>query len=284
MDAYDALLSQIKLPIETCLLETRHGLTHVLIAGPDDAPPVILWHGMGACAPTWANQINRLAQEYRIYAPDTPGSMGKSAPQRPPRNGPAYGEWMIDVLAGLGIASAYMAGISLGGWLICKLAILAPEKIEGAVLISSGGIKSNSVNVFFRMAPMLILSPFLSADRKAQMFLRVMSPPGQQLAEQDRTLFAVMLHDFKFEGNAPSALSDDDLRCLTAPTCLLMGEYEAAFEPLGVIQRAKAILPNLQRAELVPGVGHGMISEDPDTVNQHILHFIKSIADKKAPR
>ena len=69
-------------------------------------------------------------------------------------------------------------------------------------------------------------------------------------------------------------MRDDELCCLTAPTYLMMGEYEAAFNPQKVIQKARAILPNLIKTELIPGVGHGMIGEDPETVNQHLIDFL----------
>lgn len=72
-------------------------------------------------------------------------------------------------------------------------------------------------------------------------------------------------------------MKDDELRCLTAPTYLLMGEHEAAYPPEAVIRRAKLTLPNLVAAEIVPKVGHGMITEDVAGINQRLLWFLDTL-------
>ena len=89
-------------------------------------------------------------------------------------------------------------------------------------------------------------------------------------------MFTVLLGHFKYEP-APGPLKDEELRCLTAPTYLLMGEHEAGFPPAAVIRRAKATLPNLVAAEIVPKVGHGMITEDAEGINQRLLRFLSDL-------
>src|SRR5205085_1131983 len=95
-DAYDRLLDLLTVPYETCFVETPLGITHVIAAGPSDATPVFLWHRLVASGPTWGAQINALAPNYRVYAPDMPGSMGKSAPIRFDRKGTAYGQLIFE--------------------------------------------------------------------------------------------------------------------------------------------------------------------------------------------
>lgn len=273
MDTYDGLLRQMAVPYETVWVETPHAVTHVLSAGPADAPPVVLWHGLDASAPTWVAQINTLARHYRVYAPDVPGSMGKSAPVRFDRKGNDYGRWMAETLDALGIKQAHMIGISNGGWLILKLANAAPDKIRGAILISSAGFVGASFRLVFKMLPNLLVAPLLSPEARARRFAAVMGAPGVPVAEQDMDMFRVLLSDFQYE-QAPGALTDTELRALTAPTYLLMGEHEAAFSPQAVIRRARAVLPNLCAAEIVPGVGHGMITENPAEVNRRLMEFL----------
>lgn len=270
MAAYDKLLGKLSVPYETRWVETAYGLTHVVVAGDANAPPIFLWHGMGASAPTWIEQINAAAPRYRVYAPDTPGSMGKSAPERPDRNGRAYGEWMRDVMNGLHVERAHQVGISLGGWLILKLATVAPEKISSAFLMSSAGFVNPNWRLIFKMLPVLVTTP---REKRGAGFLKVMGAPGIPPAEHDVEMFHILMQYFNYE-QAPGPLPDSDLRCLTAPTYLLMGEHEAAFQPEAVIKRAKAVLPNLVKADILARVGHGMITEDVTAVNQRILGFI----------
>ena len=270
MAAYDALLAELTVPYQALWVQTRHGLTHVLAAGHVDAPPVALWHGLDASAPTWVRQINALARDYRVYAVDVPGSMGKSVPARLDRAGNAYGEWMAEVLRELRVERADHVGISNGGWLILKLAGIAPQLITSAMLISTAGFVRPRWNLIFKMLPTLLFTP---PEQRGARFLRVMGAPGITPARQDAVMFDILLRAFHYE-QAPGPLPDAALRRLTAPTYVLMGEHEAAFAPMAVIRRARTVLPNLVKTELLMGVGHGMITENPMAVNERILGFI----------
>src|SRR5262249_20297590 len=121
-----------------------------------------------------------------------------------------------------------------------------------------------------KMLPVLLFTP---PERRGARFLQVMGAPGIAPAQQDLVMFDILMQSFHYE-QAPGPLPDDGLRRLTAPTYLLMGEYEAAFDPKAVMRRAQAVLPNLVKSEILSGVGHGMITENPVVVNERILRFI----------
>ncbi len=88
-------------------------------------------------------------------------------------------------------------------------------------------------------------------------------------------MFDLLMRVFHYE-QAPAPLPDPVLRRLTAPAYVLMGQYEAAFAPTAVIRRAQRVLPKLVQADILPGVGHGMITENPRMVNERILGFIRA--------
>ena len=62
---------------------TSWGSTHVLTAGAANAPAVVLLHGDGATATAWSGVAARLADRFRVLAPDQPGSPGRSGSSRP---------------------------------------------------------------------------------------------------------------------------------------------------------------------------------------------------------
>jgi 2-hydroxy-6-oxonona-2,4-dienedioate hydrolase len=278
MSLYDRMLGQITVPHTTSYVETQAGATHVIQAGPQEAPPVFLLHGMSANAVTWVPQINMLAREYRVYAADMPGGMGKSAPTRIERTGGAYGRWLANVMDGLQIPAASVIGISFGGWLALKLASVGPDRIVSAMLISSAGFVPQSNKILLKMLPRLVLMPIVSLERRAQMFLDVMGAPGYQPTSEEVELFGLLLGYFKYDQRAPDPCTDAELACLTAPTTLVYGEYEAAFDSAAAIQRARQRLPNLVHCAIVPGVGHGMTGEDTPRVNGLLLDFLKGSA------
>lgn len=57
------------------------GRVRYVVAGPDDAPAVVLLHGGGldAAAFSWKRTVSALADGFRVYAPDWPGYGGSSS-------------------------------------------------------------------------------------------------------------------------------------------------------------------------------------------------------------
>src|SRR5215510_13147405 len=86
------------------------------IDGPEDAPAVVLAHGILADHRVWDSVAQRLAGRFRVVRYDLRGHGGSSAPP-----GPYTMEQLADdvpaLLDALGIAQAHLAGSSLGGML-----------------------------------------------------------------------------------------------------------------------------------------------------------------------
>jgi pimeloyl-ACP methyl ester carboxylesterase len=273
MRAYDSDLARLMLPYEERWIETRHGVTHVLVAGKTDAPPLVLWHGMNANSMMWVDEINFLGSTRRIYAVDTIGSTGKSAPTRLNKKTTGYAEWSNDVMAGLGLTGVDMLGISGGGWQILRLASFAPERVQRGILLSSGGFKGLRPALLLQIIPRMLFYQILGTPEKAlHKFVELMSPPDVPIADREYQMFSRFVH-FKSEQDVPP-LQDDELRAVTAPMYLLMGQHEKAFDAPGVIERARRLLPNLRHAEILPGVGHGMNAHNPDLVRRMVLQFL----------
>jgi pimeloyl-ACP methyl ester carboxylesterase len=269
---YDATLQGMGIPYESVYVDTYFGPTHAIVSGHEQGKPLVLWHGLNANAATWANWIPALAPIYRVYAIDTIGGMGKSAPSRLAKGGPAYGQWAAEALEGLGLTRANMIGASNGGWLILKLGSVAPEMIGSAVLMSSAGFLSISMVTVLRMIPRSLFKP---PEEVARGLLELLSPPD---APPDPFYLAffelIVVSGFRSEQMAP-ALSKEEIGKLNAPTYLLMGQYEASFNPCKAIERGLALLPNVIAAEIVPGVGHAMVHRQTDWVIARVMSFLE---------
>jgi pimeloyl-ACP methyl ester carboxylesterase len=270
MASYDAALGRLTCPCETFYVPTRFGQTHILAAGPRSAPALVLAHGWNGNATGWWPQINTLSASLRIYAPDTVGQAGRSAPTRPPTRGPAYGEWLADVLDALQLERAWLVGGSGGAWLILKLAEVAGDRIEGAVLLSPAGFVPPRIGFLLRAAWVRMLRP----DKDTPMrYARLASPSPLHVDEDEVRLGAPALLHLRPQ-MAPPTLPDSVLGCLRAPTMVLVGQHEAIFPPQAVISRARRMLPSLVHAEIVPMAGHNLSYERPDLVNEKILGFL----------
>jgi pimeloyl-ACP methyl ester carboxylesterase len=271
MAFYDRTLEKLGIPYETRYLETSFGLTHTVVSGDQGSKPVVLWHGLNANATTWMDWISALAPSYRLYAVDTIGGLGKSAPSRPSKRGAAYGKWAAEVLEGFSLRRANLVGASNGGWLIVKLASVAPQMIGSAVLLSASGFAPLNLAQALRITPGLLFKP---PDQAARRLSAALSPPDMPPDSDTLELLELVLRHFRGEAN-PIALKDEEIGTLTAPTYLLMGQYESLVDPYKVIRRGVRLLSNLIAAEIVPGVGHSMVHQQPDWVIARVARFLE---------
>lgn len=274
MDNYDRYLQQLEIPFESRFVNTSQGPTYVLECGSEGGKPIVLLHGQNANAASWIAWFPVLTPHYRLYAVDVIGGMGKSAPTRPSKKGQAYGKWCIEVLKGLELEGANVLGASQGCWIIVKAAHVDPTMVRSAVLMSPAGFQGISIGQTLRMLPSLLFKPPAEAARAT---LEMVSAPGVPSDPFFLELFELMLRHFRSEALVP-LLSDDELAGLKAPAYLLVGEYEKTMNAYKVLRRALKTLPNLQRAEIVPGVGHGMQHVEPDWVPARVLDFFNSHA------
>jgi pimeloyl-ACP methyl ester carboxylesterase len=202
--------------------------------------------------------------------------MGKSAARRPSKKGPAYGQWAAEVLERLGLKQANMIGASNGGWLILKLGSVAPEMVSSAVLMSSAGFRPINKRFVLRfILPYLFKSPAETARRFQELLAPPDLPPNPDILE----LFELIMGHFRLEQRSPPVISDEEIGRLTAPTCLMMGQYEITFNPHKVLERGLSLLPNVITAEIVPGVGHMMTHERLDRVFARVISFLAEYAE-----
>src|SRR6266480_4778145 len=121
---------------ETCNLA---GVTmHYYCAGRRGTP-VVLIHGLGSSAETWAALMPLLSKEFLVYAPDLPG-FGKT-PLAPEGTNISihvlYLERFLDVL---GYPRVTMVGNSLGGWIATRFAVEHPERVNRLYLLNGAGL------------------------------------------------------------------------------------------------------------------------------------------------
>lgn len=107
--------------------------------GPRDAPPVVLLHGspspggFDAFVPT-------LRDEYRVVVPHLPG-FGASSRRVDDYSIRAHARHVLALLDRLGVASAHVAGYSMGGGVAIEMAAQAPQRVRSLSLISSIGVQ-----------------------------------------------------------------------------------------------------------------------------------------------
>ena len=138
MAAYGAVLEHRPVPYEELDLLTRFGTTHVIASGSEEARPIILLHGQDSCAISWVYNIADLSRNFRTYAIDTIGDIGKSKLTCLPKSRKDYAEWLFEVFEQLKIEKADLMGISYGGFLATNFALAYPQRVNCVVLLAPG--------------------------------------------------------------------------------------------------------------------------------------------------
>jgi len=138
----------------------RAGLDLFLFdAGPQDAPPALLVHGLGDEADTWRHLIPALATRRRILAPDLPG-FGRSGQREGAYGVPFFADVLLEALDMLLPAGsrAVWIGHSLGAIISHHVALSRPERVEGLVLLD-GCLLARALKL--DLATLLLLVPGL---------------------------------------------------------------------------------------------------------------------------
>jgi pimeloyl-ACP methyl ester carboxylesterase len=72
----------------------------------------------------------------------------------------------------------------------------------------------------------------------------------------------------------PAVVSDEELRTMTVPTLLLIGEHEVISDPARALDRARRLVPDFE-GELVPDCRHDMCSTQHQIVDARVIDFLQ---------
>jgi pimeloyl-ACP methyl ester carboxylesterase len=262
MALYDSALERWAVPYETRMIPTRHGETFVIICGDEAAPPLVLLHGAGSNSAIWAADVAVYGPHFRVYALDLPGEPGKSAPNRPPWDSPAYAEWLEDSLDALGIGTATLAGISQGAWTALKFAVANPQRVDKLVLMTPGGVVPDRLSFGLRAVAYSLLGQW-----GLRRLIRL-TFGGQPIPDGVEDIMTIIMSHFKPRFGVLPLFSDAELQRLTMPTFLLGGEQDALRDLDQIAARLETLLPDLS-VTILPEAGHALL----DTPG-HVLAFL----------
>jgi pimeloyl-ACP methyl ester carboxylesterase len=254
MAIYDDALKNWPIPYETRMITTRHGDTFVIASEGSNpaAPAVILLHGAGGNSTMWASDVGKFSQRYRVFATDLPGEAGKSAPNRPAWDGPAFAEWLEDVINGLKLDRVTLVALSQGGWTALKFAVTAPDRVEKLVLLSPGGIVPDRPTFLLRAIATSILG-----KRVINRFMRSLFG-DQQVPDGVIEITARISSQFKPRIGIVPIFTDAELRQLTMPVLLIGGTKDIVRDMDKIAARLRDLLPNLT-VQIIAGAGHALI-------------------------
>jgi pimeloyl-ACP methyl ester carboxylesterase len=280
------LLDEYKLEAHSRRLRLSDPALAVRVLETGAGEPLVLLHGSGMSAPTWAPVLPHL-QDRRVLAFDLPG-FGLSDPHDYAgrllrRHAVAQVGSMLDALA---LERATLVGTSLGAmWALC-MALEHPERVRAVVglgipAVSLAGMRADP---FFRAMTTPGVRALVSrapvpktakATRRAstkalgrhavsllpdayfELMRATMAMPGWRLAMSSHLNLALR----RGRARPENLLTDDELRSIEVPVRLILGEDDVYGGP--EIGRCAAAL--MQDAEVhVLAAGHAPFADEPE--------------------
>jgi 2-hydroxy-6-oxonona-2,4-dienedioate hydrolase len=251
---FDRFRNHIEVPTESRTVKTRFGDTHVLVGGPEGAPPLVLLHGAMASSAHVLRELAPLLERFRVHAVDVIGQSVKSADARPSVSNNEYGEWLSDVMDGLSLQKAHVVGVSWGGFVSIRLAAFAPERIERLVLLLPAGVVNGSPwEGFLKLGLPMMLYNLSPSERRLKAFVRHL------LTTTDDDWMPYLgdaLRSYNLDMRIPPLAKPEELARLKAPTLVMGADLDVSIPGERLLARAPELFPTLAATELIKDCRH----------------------------
>jgi 3-oxoadipate enol-lactonase len=237
-----------------------------------DGPPVVFSHGFLMDREMFAENIAALIPTYRCIVWDQRG-FGKTGPVEA-----AFTYWdsardLLALLDHLGIARAALGGMSQGGFISLRAALLAPERVSALILMDtrSGVDAPEVIAAFGGLDAEWRANGARNVKANLAELLGIAYAPDPWFAKWD----GIGTEDLHFPIAALAGRDDitGRLSSILAPALVIHGEADnaIAFEHGGALCAA---LPNSGALVAVPDAGHAANMQRPELVNAGLLAFL----------
>ena len=250
--------------------------------------PLLLLMGLGAPGSKWAPHIAAYEKHFHVIAPDNRGAGQSDKPVSYAYTIREMAEDAIGVLDALGIESAHVNGISMGGAIAQYLAVHYPQRVRSLVLTNT----FSHCCVSFRRAIEILreangqLDP-VTAGRLTQWI--IFAQPFQETdeafmleAEQADMAYPYPMPSYAFKAQCNAILGFDireELAKIQAPTLIVGGEKDL-FVPVPESEAMAKAIPGA-RLYLAPEGGDVQHWEQLEKYNQLTLDFLLEHAQGK---
>lgn len=253
---------------------------HYLDPNPGGYPVVLLLHGLGATSISWQFQLASLAGSgFRPIAPDLPG-FGESALSGHSWSIPGVANSMVDLVNQLGVESAHIVGLSMGGVIAQEIARSHAHVVKKLVLVSTfSALRPESLDawIYFLLRAFLLLIFGLSVQAR-RVALRVFPKPDQGLQRKllEETIASSDKRAYK---SAMFSLGRFDSRRwlgeIKAQTLIISGNDDTTVSP----ERQRLLKNGIPGARqvIINEAGHAVSVDQAEQFNAELIRFLTEL-------
>lgn len=261
---YDAALAALPPIAETRDVATTLGAVRVYRFDGATGRPVVLLPGRNASTPMWADNLPGLLAHRSVYCVDLLGEPGMSVQTAPITTAADQARWLDELLAGLGLKSVHLAGVSFGGWSAVNYAVRFPERVASLVLLDPV--------LTFAPIPLRTMVAFIPMglprvpDALRRRVLRWISGGADvDGSEPVLQLIASGTADFELHQPAPTRFSPEQLGALDIPVLTLLAGRSVIHDAQRAADAAREQLRHGQ-VEVWEPASHALTGEYPEEI------------------
>lgn len=255
------------------LVHLDDGDLHVRRDGPRDAPALLLIHGSAATSRSWDALVPLLAGSHHVIRVDLLGFGRSTEPSTGGYGVPEQGRRAGEALDRLGVRHAVVVGHSNGGSVATALAEQRPDLVTALVLINTGP----RLDAFIPQESAIDPSRWPPTDEQVRQFASTgFSRPGHRVPQ--RLVDDVRAMSFRaFAGTIQTSRDylerqalPERLAAVGKPLLVIFGEDDRRWRSSSA---ADYLAVPGAKVEMLPGVGHSPLLEDPERTAVPLLAF-----------
>ena len=228
-------------------------------ASPSSSPmgeePIVLLHGIGDSAETWARMMPALARGRRVISPDLAG-FGRTPVPPEGMSLSVLVRYLAGLLDSLGVGRAVLVGNSLGGAVALRYAADNPDRVGRLFLLDSAGLLDG-------VPPELEPETREEARELARISFGPEAPMPNFFLDDLVRWARNPAHRAYLRSEEPTDVRGD-LGRIQAPTTVIWGEQDRLVPP----EHGRTIRDGIPGSELIvlPGVAHVPQLQAPEEV------------------
>lgn len=248
------------------------------LSGPEDAPVVVLIHGLGLNRDCWRWTTPALADGYRLLSYDLFGHGQSAAPPDTPSLS-LFSKQLADLLDHCGIDAAAIAGFSLGGMIARRFAQDAPDRAAALIILHSPHQRTDDAQaaIVKRVVQAREDGPQSTVEAALERWFtepyRAANPEVMDLVRAWVTANPIEIYHTIYrvlaDGVAEIVAPDPPIAC---PALVITGDEDYGNGP-EMTHAIAAEIPGAQ-ALVLRGLRHMALAEDPGAINGPIRVFL----------
>lgn len=265
MNLYDEKLKNLQVDYTKLDIDTTYGRTRVVKCGNSKGKKLVVFHGYNAGAPITIEAIKGLLDDYCFYVVETIGQATKSEETYINIKDDSYAMWVDEVLEKLEIQKTIMIGISYGAFILEKIMIYKPQRIEKCILVVPSGIVNGNVwESTKKLSLPLIRWKITKKESHLKSFLNAFVPIENKFLYE---MLSTIMKGVKLDTRIPKLLKPKDVAHFTAPVYIIAAKKDIYFPGEKIAERAKELFSNLKEVSLLENSKH-MPSENTYAIIQ----------------